>query len=197
MSTLRFGMAISSCLLLVACAMTRAQDTPGAPSFPTQRASIDPYAPFAFLIGEWQTTGSGVGPLVAVQRFRWGTGNSYIWYSTTNLDANGREHVHFEGMFLYNASTGNMDFLVVLEPGSLNQEQGTLHVEPDGAIVREIDLIGADGGIRHFRQTFRRTGDDTAVTTLMRQRADGTWEPNFPGSDNLLMTRRRGAAERL
>jgi hypothetical protein len=72
--------------------------------------------------------------------------------------------------------------------------------EPDGAIVREIDLIGADGGIRHFRQTFRRTGDDTAVTTLVRQRADGTWEPNFPGSpgsDKLIMTRRRDAADAL
>jgi hypothetical protein len=69
-------------------------------------------------------------------------------------------------------------------------EKGTLHAEPDGSLVRETTAVEGDGTINHFRQTFRRTGANTAVTTLMRQNADGTWAPNFAGADNLVMTRR-------
>ena len=90
----------------------------------------------------------------------------------------------------FNGKGKDLDFLFVHEPGTLNQEQGTVHVEEDGSIVRETTAISGDGTVTHFRQTWRQTGPNAAVTSLMRQKADGTWEPNFPGADKLEMTRR-------
>jgi hypothetical protein len=93
-------------------------------------------------------------------------------------------------MMTWNAANKNLDFLFVHEPGSLGQESGIVRVEADGAVVRETTLTGGDGTQDHFRQTWRRTGSDTALTSLLRRNADGTWAPNFPGSDKLVMTRR-------
>ncbi len=39
-------------------------------------------------------------------------------------------------------------------------------------------------------QVDRYTGDGAAVTSLLRQEADGSWVPNFPGAEKLEMTRR-------
>jgi hypothetical protein len=155
-----------------------------------QTISGDPYAPYEFLIGEWDTAASGSGAAVAVQRFRWGPGRGYIFYSTSTLDAGANERLHFEGIIVYNAASRSMDFLIALEPGSLSQEQGTLQVEADGSITRNVTLIAANGTISRHRQTFRASGPNSAFTTLMRQTADGGWAPNFPGSDHLLMRRR-------
>jgi hypothetical protein len=154
----------------------------------TSRAATpaeDPYKPYAFLIGEWESSG-GIH-----QTLRWGPEKSYIWYAVS-LRAPGaeKEHLHQEGLMTFNGKDGDLDFLFVHEPGSLNQEQGKVHVESDGSIVRETTAIAGDGSVSHFRQTWRQTGPNTAVTSLMRQKADGTWEPNFPGADKLEMTRR-------
>ena len=149
----------------------------------------DPYAAYAFYIGEWTTSLPGGGPAVAVQRFRWGPSRAYITYSTSNLEG-GRERLHFEGIFVYNAANRNMDFLFALEPGSLGQEHGTLEVQSDGSIVRNVTLISPNGEIGRFRQTFWRRGPNDASTSLLRQDASGAWAPTFPGSDNLTMQRR-------
>jgi hypothetical protein len=159
----------------------------GAPAY-AQDAQTDPYAPYTALIGEWDT---GVGGNI-VQRFSWGPEHAYVLYSTSTIDTGGAEHLHFEGIFLYNAAHRNMDFLVAVEPGSLGQEQGTLHVESDGSIAREVTLTNATGQVSHFRQTFRFRDGAVAETGLMRQSADGGWAPNFPGSDHLPMRRRAG-----
>ncbi|GAM96700.1 hypothetical protein U91I_00320 [alpha proteobacterium U9-1i] len=151
-----------------------------------QAQTANPYAPYEFLIGDWDT-GDGIR-----QSFSWGPEQAYIRYSTTTRGRDGADHLHFEGIMVYNAANRNLDFLVALEPGSLAQEQGTLHVEADGSVVRDVTLTGANGARSHFRQTFRSTGPASAVTSLMRQNASGAWGPNFPGSDNLAMTRRAG-----
>lgn len=148
----------------------------------------NPYTAYEFLIGDWDTKPSG-GPDMAIhQQFRWGPKKSYITYTTYTAEAGKPESIHFEGMMVWNAATKNVDYLIAAEPGSGAQEKGELHVEDDGAIVREVTMTHADGSVAHFRQTFRRTAQG-AMTSLMRQTSNG-WEPNFPGSEKLDMSRR-------
>jgi len=178
---------------LTVCAPALAQPAPSAQ--PPIRAaapvvSANPYTAYEFLIGDWDTRPQG-GPGMAIhQRFEWGLNQSYIAYTTLTREGAKPEAVHFMGWLVWNGANRNLDYLVVTEPGSGVQEQGVMRAQPDGSIVRDVTLTAADGAVSHFRQTFRSTGPDTAVTSLMRQTAGG-WEPNFPGSDNLLMTRRR------
>jgi hypothetical protein len=42
-------------------------------------ASGEPYAPYAFLIGEWGVESELGGPAQMLVQFRWGPGRSYIW----------------------------------------------------------------------------------------------------------------------
>jgi hypothetical protein len=148
-----------------------------------------PYRAFENLIGDWDT-GPENAPASIVQRFSWGPNRSYIWYRTSMVDAKGAERLHFEGPMVWNAATGGLDYLFVVEPGSLMQEQGDVRVQTDGSIVREVKLTGSDGTQNRFRQTFRLYDAESGVTSLMRQTATG-WVPNFPGSDKLHMKRRR------
>ena len=153
------------------------------------RAVRSNYEPYQFLIGDWDSAGTGGGQIH--QSFRWGPDQSYISYTTfVRPKSDAPEKVHFDGIMVWNAAHRTLDYLFVLEPGSGAQEQGTVHSEADGTIVRDVALTGGNGTSGRFRQTFRQTGPDNAVTSLMRQTASG-WEPTFPGSDNLLMTRRR------
>jgi hypothetical protein len=48
---------------------------------------------------------------------------------------------------------------------------------------------GPEGGVAHFRQTFKAQTADRVLTSLMRESEAG-WVPTFPGSDRLAMTRR-------
>lgn len=188
MSMGRTFLVSAGCAVLLACASASAQQT--QPQAQMQRPTMvaNPYGAMAFLIGEWDTGPAGA-PALVVQRFRWGPNQAYIWYSTSTLGGAGEE-IHFEGIAIWNFAHQNADFLIALEPGSGSQEQGTLHAEADGAIVRDVLATDARGRTQHFRQSFRSTGAASAVTSLMHQKADGGWEPNFPGSDNLIMTRR-------
>ncbi len=166
-------------------------------------ATPAPYAPCAFLIGEWN-----VGPIegkpAAVAHFRWGPGKTCIWYSGALL-VKGSEQPSWEGLLVWNGVHKNLDFLLVLDPtpGHLVQEQGTMHLEPDGTVVREITAFysegnpappnwdqpaGVEGATGQFRQTFKPDGPDRIRTAVMRK-ARNRWVPNFPGSDHLLMTR--------
>jgi hypothetical protein len=188
MSIVRAFLVGASLALSAACTTAIAQQPSPQPTMQRQASVASPYGAMSFLIGEWDTSDAS-GRAFAVQRFRWGANQSYIWFATSTLTGD-HEAIHFEGMFVWNFANNNADFLVVLEPGSGSQERGTLHAEADGLIVRDVLATDARGHTQTFRQTFRRTGENTAVTSLMRRKADGTWEPNFPGSDNLIMTRR-------
>ena len=170
-----------------------AQPTPNrAPATRVEAPTMiaNPYTAYAYLIGDWDSRPAG-GPDIAIhQNFRWGVRQGSIFYTTSTRLNGSPEEVHFEGLMVWNGATHQVDYVIAHEPGSGNQESGSFHVEADGSIVREVRMTAANGQISHFRQTFRRTGPDTATTSLMRQTATG-WEPNFPGSDAIVMTRRR------
>lgn len=144
-----------------------------------------PYAPFDWLIGDWY---GEAAPGTVRELIAYGPGKAYIRFST--FTGKGEpQHLHFEGIAVWNAKTKMLDYLFAVEPGSGAQENGTFRAETDGSIIREVELIDAQGRAGTFRQTFRQTGPDTAVTSVMRRTATG-WEPTFPGGENLLLQRR-------
>lgn len=175
-----------------------------AASAETEVAVPAAYAPYAFLIGEWDVSVQGGKP-AAVSRFRWSPAKTYIWWSGAIL-REGKEEPSWEGLLVWNGVRKKIDFLVVLDPasGNLVQEQGTLSREADGTVKREITafysegnpvppkwdtVAGPEGARAQFRHTFRPDGPDRILSTVMRKTEDG-WVPNFPGSDRLVMTRR-------
>jgi len=162
-----------------------------------------PYAPYAFLIGEWGVESEMGGPAQLLVRFRWGPGRSHIWYSASLL-ANGVEHPHFEGLLMWNGVHRNLDMLLSLDlEGGRVQEQGTVSISQDGTVVRDITAYYSDGagmittgrragpggGVARFRQTFKVQSTDRVATSLLRESGSG-WAPTFPGSDHLVMIRR-------
>lgn len=161
------------------------------------------WGPYEFLIGEWDVAPQSGGPPVAAARLRWGPKRSYIWYAGS-LILDGVERPHFEGLLLWNGVHRNLDMLLSmdLDGGGLVQEQGTLHAEPDGTVVRDItatysegshpigkSTVGPAGATARFRQTFKADGRDRVLTAVLRQTDQG-WTATFPGSDRLVMTRK-------
>jgi hypothetical protein len=172
-----------------------------APARAAERGSSN-WAPYEFLIGEWDVASESGGPPVAAARFRWGPNRSYVWYAGS-LVLDGVERPHFEGLLLWNGVHRNLDMLLSMDlDGGLVQEQGTMHAEPDGTVVREItatysegsnpiggSTVGLDGATASFRQTFKAVGPDRVLTSVLR-RVEQRWTPTFPGSDHLVMTRK-------
>jgi len=164
-----------------------------------------PWAPYEFLIGAWDVSSRAGGPPVAAARFRWGPNRAYIWYAGS-LMLDGVERPHFEGLLVWNGVRRNLDMLVSMDlEHGLVQEQGVVRVEPDGTVVREITAtyaegtqpigrpkVGSEGATAHFRQTFRPSGPDRVLTEVLRQ-TDRGWTATFPGSDELVMTRKTKA----
>jgi hypothetical protein len=182
---------MSALALLLAAVLVRG-DTSGASSH---------YQPYRFLVGEWSVGAPGAAPM-GVIRFRFGPGESYLWFSMSMLRGDA-EQPHFEGMLLWNGARKNLDMLVALDlVGGNAQEQGTVSIEPDGSVLREISatysegmrlldgtVVGPGGATRAFRQRFTAVGVDRIETALTRK--DGErWVPTFPGSDRLVMIRR-------
>ena len=171
------------------------------------RATIDqkknPFGPFEFLIGDWDVKSDADGAPMAVQRVRWGPNRSYIWYAVALL-SDGREEPHLEGMLVRNGVHKNLDMLFVMDLNSGRvQEQGTMSVETDGTLVRNITVVysrgveavtgpvGSAGATARFRQTYKQIDSDKIQTSATRQTERG-WVATFPGSDRLLMIRRSG-----
>ena len=165
-------------------------------------SSANPWEPYEFLLGEWNVSATSGGSPVATARFRWGPNRSYIWYAGS-LVLDGVERPHFEGLLVWNGVRHNLDMLLSmdLERGFV-QEQGSLHAEPDGTVVREITAtysegtrpiggppVGRAGTTARFRQTFKLEGPDRVLTSVLRQTEKG-WTATFPGSDRLVMTRK-------
>jgi hypothetical protein len=152
---------------------------------PAQAASTaaDAYAPYEWLIGDWSSEG-GIREVIS-----YGPNKSYVRYSVYTPGQDGAEHLHFEGIALWNGKTKVLDYLFAVEPGSGVQENGTIRAEADGSIVREVEFIDAKGTTGTFRQTFRRAGANSAITTLLRKTHTG-WEPTFPGSERIELKRK-------
>jgi len=162
----------------------------------------NPWQPYEFLVGEWNVSATAGGLPVAIARFRWGPNRSYIWYAGS-LVLDGVERPHFEGLLVWNGVQHQLDMLLSMDlERGLVQEQGSVHAEPDGTVVREITAtysegtrpiggppVGRAGATARFRQTFKADGPDRVVTSVLRQTEKG-WTATFPGSDRLVMTRK-------
>lgn len=178
--------------LFLALALGAAGTAPASAQQPRAPAStpvaINYYSDYDWLVGDWYAK---AGPGLIREQITYGPNRSYIRFSVfTAPSETADQHLHFEGMALWNGKTKMLDYLFAVEPGSGVQENGTIRAEADGSIVREVEFIDARGGIGTFRQTFHQSGPDSAITTLYRQTATG-WEPTFPGSEKILLTRRR------
>ena len=200
--------AAGACLPLIVCVVasgTRVQASDHANPAAGERSGV--YAPYSFLIGEWDVRPEGGTQPMAVTRFTWGRGGAYILMSTS-LFVRGREEPHFEGMLMWNGVHKHLDMLVALDlrAGRI-QEQGRMYEQEDGVVVREIvayysegartpdgAVVGARGASARFRQTFKAVDPDHIRTSLVRKTPDG-WNATFPGSDNALMTRRTPVAD--
>src|SRR3954470_7226544 len=189
-------------LVMVSVALAGASHVWSAES-PAKDAAATQFAPYEFLIGEWDLKATDDGPAVAIIRVKWGPNRSYIWYTST-LVFGGEEMPHLEGMLVWNGVHKNLDmlFCMDLKTGKV-QEQGTMSAQPDGTIVRDITATyaagsrgmgmpataGPEGATAHFRETYQKISPDKIVTSAMRETKDG-WVATFPGSDHLIMTRR-------
>ncbi len=151
-----------------------------------------PYDPLAPLIGDWDVGPPGAAPAF-IERFSWGPKRAYVWASVALRNATGEEHLHFEGLIIWNGATRRFDYLFAVEPGSLTQEQGEFRIAEDGEIIRDVVLTRPDGSTGIFRQTFRALPNGRFETTLMRETPDG-WKPTFPGSDRLTMVPRKASS---
>jgi hypothetical protein len=170
----------------------------------TDDRSKDVFGPYGFLIGEWDVRSTDSGPVVAVQRVRWGPNRSYIWYAVS-LISEGREEPPLEGLLVWNGARKKLDMLFVVDLKSgLVQEQGVMSPTSDGGLVRDIIAVysagtgpmgsppmGQNGGTTHFRQSYTKVHSDKIATSVMRE-TDHGWVASFPGSDHLVMTRRSG-----
>ena len=179
-----------------------AQSQPGHPVGDHAGQNNELFRPFEILVGEWDVRSTDDGPVAAIIRVRWGPNHSYLWYASSLLFG-GHEDPHLEGMLVWNALHKNLDMLfsMDLRTGKV-QEQGTMSVEADGTIVREITAIygegaramgmppiGPEGATAQFRETYKKVSADKILTSAMRKTETG-WVATFPGSDHLIMTRR-------
>lgn len=165
----------------------------------------NPYARYRFLIGNWDVAPEKGGPPMARAVFRWGPNQSYIWYSGSFF-VKGAEVPHFEGLLVWNGVRKNLDMLLSLDlNGGRVQEQGTMFVDANGTVVRDITafysegatpigqpVTGPAGSKARFRQTFRPAGSNRVLTQVLREVGNG-WVATFPGSDHLVMIRRSKA----
>jgi len=156
----------------------------------TTAAQPDHYEPYAFLIGDWDSNVPLSRPFAIVQSYHWGAQHAFIEASASVRQPGQQDDLHFSGILTWNQAHQNLDFLFMHEPGTGGQEAGAVHIEADGTIVREITETTGQGVVRHGRQTFRRISDGRLVTSMTHQNPDGSWAPNFPGADNLVMVRR-------
>lgn len=199
---MRFREFLKQGILTSAVAVAVFHSAHTSPAFAAEPTRASVYAPYESLIGTWDVTAAGSSDPVAIERFTWGPGNSYIWF-TTSILVGGREEPHFEGMLVWNGVNRNLDMLLAIDlAGGRAQEQGNLTVEPDGSISRNIvgiysegtmiptgERVGPEGARVNFRQMFRPLSPTRMATSLTRE-GDSGWQESFLGSGNLVMTRR-------
>ena len=150
-----------------------------------------PYAPYEFLIGDWYSKIPGQ-PMTIHQRFSWGPDKAYIIYSTYLVMPGKPEQLHFEGMMAWNGKAKALDFLFAVEPPSGAEEKGTISLQPDGSVLREVEMTESSGKGERYRQIFRKGEGGTVVTTLSEQ-TDKGWKVQPPG--DLVMERQAATAD--
>ena len=138
-----------------------------------------PYAPYEFLIGDWYSKIADPNMTIH-QQFKWGPGKSYIVYTSFLAVPGKPEQLHFGGMMVWDGKTKALDFLFALQPGSGAQEKGTVTIQPDGTILREVAMTTPKGDLAHFRQTFRKVDGGKIITSMTEQTATG-WKLEPPG----------------
>ena len=160
-------------------------------------AATEPYAPYAFLVGDWDVTDASGGAPFVTLRVHWAQHHAYLQYGGYL-----GEDAHFEGMMMWNGVHHNLDALIAMDMDhGLVQEQGSVSIV-DGAAVRESvasysegssaggPLAGARGAINRTRQTMRPIDKDHIALSFEIRTPSG-WKPAMPGGDHLLMTRTR------
>src|SRR5690606_12338978 len=94
----------------------------------------------------WDVSPEDGGNPLGVISFRWGPHQSYIWAAQSLLGPDGSEHPHFEGMLMWNGVRKNLDMLLAIDlTYGRAQEQGSVSMQPDGSIVREIVSYFSEG----------------------------------------------------
>ena len=173
---------------LAAAAMpANAQTQRSSTPTPTAAPANNHYSAYDWLVGDWY---GKAGPGLLRELITYGPNRSYIRFSVFTAPSEAAaQHLHFEGIALWNGKTRMLDYLFAVEPGSGVQEQGTFRADADGTIIRDVEMIDARGRVGTFRQTFRRTGPDSAITSVMRRTESG-WVPTFPGGDRIELSRR-------
>ena len=187
-----------------------AADHPGAIPSSTAANQVhpgSPFAPYAFLVGEWDVKADDDSPPAAIIRVQWGPNRSYIWYSSSLLIA-GPEEPHLAGMLVWNGVNNNLDMLFSMDLRSGRvQEHGTMTADADGSVVRDITAVygprtnaiglppvGPQGATAHFHETYKKLDGNKILTSAMRE-TDHGWVATFPGSDHLIMTRRSSSSQ--
>jgi hypothetical protein len=179
---------IGTAACLVAPAPAAAHAVPPSQYLETAK----PYAPYEFLIGDWYSKVPGEN-LTLHQQFRWGPQHAYMVYSTYLALPDKPEQLHFEGMMVWNGKSKALDFLFAVQPPSGAEEKGTVSVQADGSVVREVEMTQANGQGERFRQTFRK-GAGSSVVTSMTRLTDKGWQTSPPG--DVVMAREAEAASR-
>ena len=152
-------------------------------------ATAKVYAPYEFLIGDWYTK-LPEGNMVIHQQFSWGPGRGSINYMTFFGPPGREEHFHFGGFMAWNGKSRALDYLFAVEPDSGVQEKGTLMVQRDGSIIRDILETHPDGTVEHNRQTFRKLADGTVSMDLLDRKPSG-WASSLPAGKPIIMSRTR------
>ena len=102
----------------------------GDAALASENAAATP-APFALLeplIGEWNV-GPESGGTSFIERIYWGPNRGYMRFSASLITKSGGEHLHLDGVILWNAATRRFDYLLAVDkPGS---EPGTRRVLPE------------------------------------------------------------------
>ena len=158
-------------------------------------AATDPYAPYAFIVGDWAVSkASGGAPFVTLKA-RWATNHAYILYGAYIA-----EHPHFEGMLMWNGVHHNLDTLIATDMDhGLAQEAGTMTIVDGTAVSQSIasysagvsaggSPAGPNGNSNRTRQTMKPIDADHIALSFEVETRDG-WKPMVPGGDHLLMTR--------
>lgn len=158
-------------------------------------AARDPYAPFAFLIGDWVVADAAGGAPLVTLKFHWAVNRAYIL-----CGAYVGQTPHFEGVMMWNGVHHNLDTLLAMDMAhGLIDELGTMSIV-DGAAVRDSvaaysegvgaggPLAGPRGATGRTRQTMRPIDADHIAVSFEVQSPSG-WRPLMPGATHLLMTR--------
>nr|WP_295662121.1 hypothetical protein [Polymorphobacter sp.] len=160
-----------------------------------QTAASDPYAPYSFLVGDWNVGDASGGAAFVTLRFQWAHDKAYLKYG-----AYIGQEPHFEGVMMWNGAHHNLDALVAMDmEHGLVQERGSVSII-DGAAVRDSlatysegvsaggPLAGPGGATSRTRQTMRPIDADHIALSFEIETPSG-WKPAMPGGDHLLMTR--------